>query len=126
MATTDPCKNCDKVENLKEILKTHAEQIEINRQDIANIKADEKETKLYVKMILEKIDYLTLGFENLRRDKEKERKEKIKELEAWKSMNSETFLLNNFKLIIKILLILVAIFAGLKAASLLDILQLLP
>ncbi len=125
----DHCKDCEKIENVKETLKIHAEKIETNRNDIANIKAEDKETKLYVKMILEKIEYLTLGFENLRLDKEKERTEKIKELESNTKKNDQLFsqvLIKNLWLLLKLLIITISLLGGLKAAVLLDLIKLLP
>ena len=126
--TQEICKECEKIENVKETLKVHAEQIETNRKDIADIKAEDKETKLYVRMILEKIDQLTLGFENMRIEKEKERSERIKELESSRKKNEQEFkhvLIDSFWFTLKILIFVLALLGGMKAAVLLDLVKLL-
>lgn len=128
MLTQDFCKDCEKTENIKEVLKVHAELIETNRKDIAEIKAQDKETRLYVKMILEKIEYLTIGFENLRQEKEKERVEKIKQLESNRKKEEQEIkeiLVDNLWLAMKILLVMIAVLGGIKAANILEVLKFL-
>ena len=69
-----------RIDNIEEDIKDMKSQIRANSGDISSLKEDFRETKVYTKMILEKIDYLTVGFENMRRDREKDKEQQIKEL----------------------------------------------
>lgn len=128
MNALENCKECEKIDSIKETLKIHSEQIETNRKDISDIKAEEKETKLYVKMILEKIDNLSIGFENMRTEKEKQISERIKELESSKKYNDQEYknvLINSFWFTLKVLIYFLALLGGMKAAVLLDLFKII-
>lgn len=113
------CKDCEYILGLKEDLARHEEQIKSNTKDISELKEDRKETKLYIKMIFEKLDILTSGFEELNRDRKKEKEDKIKKLEQKKKDKNfaEKILADSYPLILKIVILLILIISGFKVAT---------
>ena len=131
------CKDCAKINNIysvlgfhKETLDKHEKKICDHDDDISFLKEERKETKIYVKIILEEINDIKNIVGELRKEREQEKKDRLLFLEKENSDIKKSIkiaFINQLPFILKatfvVVLLTISIVAGINLTALGDFLR---